>query len=202
MGVVREPEKSSTRYQTLGLGDANGCKWLTFRSTAWIWLQWAITPNSMACESPGMGGVGFQSRQKYTAGNFHGFRVGGAGEGTGKKMTVQPTNMIFQAPKTTPLNQQIKKATCWLSGYGVCLGRWKCFGHRQWGWLCNLVNVSNATKLYILKEMKWSMWSYSDFATIKINKEEQKQRRGQTFNWSSPRKFPQWTTGRAGRQSW
>lgn len=32
-----------------GRGDAGGCKWLTFRSTAWIRLQWAITPNSMAC---------------------------------------------------------------------------------------------------------------------------------------------------------
>lgn len=31
------------------LGDAGGCEWLASRSTAWIWLRWAITPNSMAC---------------------------------------------------------------------------------------------------------------------------------------------------------
>lgn len=66
-----------------------------------------------------MGGVGFQSRHKYTAGNFHGFRVGRAftdWRGDWEKNDHSADRYdFFQTPKTTPLNQQTKKATHWLS---------------------------------------------------------------------------------------
>lgn len=69
--VMRERKNNKHISRKWGLGDAGGCEWLASRSTAWIWLRWAITPRFYGlCKSLLMGGVGLQPRHKYTRWGF------------------------------------------------------------------------------------------------------------------------------------
>lgn len=109
-----------------GLGDASGWEWLAFRSTAWIWLWWAITPNSMACvRARGCERWDYNPGASIQLGISRAWELArhsdwGGAWGKRQKIT-GPIDTLFQNPQTTLLNQTTNKAIHLLIGYRVSI---------------------------------------------------------------------------------